>query len=193
MSALPWATASSPRSRQSNTGLKVDWGYTWAQRWPMYSPKDVKKFWERVTPLSKDECWVWLNGRCKGRGKFYCGGKLLPAYRVAWEIHHNQRFPEGLIPMHICNNGSCVNPHHIVPGTYSDNTRMAVADGIHPMGQRHHNGAKTHCKHGHEYTPENSLVWYPESGRKQCLECACKRLSLNGARLLRKRQERMLK
>ncbi|MFD4992816.1 hypothetical protein ACFWH7_04335 [Cellulosimicrobium cellulans] len=33
-----------------------------------------------------------------------------------------------------------------------------------------HQRAKTHCPHGHEYTPENTIV-YPSDGRRRCLTC----------------------
>jgi len=33
-----------------------------------------------------------------------------------------------------------------------------------------HQRAKTHCPHGHEYTPENTLV-YPSDGRRRCRAC----------------------
>lgn len=33
-----------------------------------------------------------------------------------------------------------------------------------------HQRAKTHCPHGHEYTPENTIV-YPSDGRRRCRTC----------------------
>jgi hypothetical protein len=33
------------------------------------------------------------------------------------------------------------------------------------------NKAKTHCKYGHEYTPENTLYWPGDKGRRRCREC----------------------
>ena len=29
---------------------------------------------------------------------------------------------------------------------------------------------KTHCKHGHEYTPENTAIW--DEGYRRCRECS---------------------
>ncbi|MFJ1510902.1 hypothetical protein [Cellulosimicrobium funkei] len=33
-----------------------------------------------------------------------------------------------------------------------------------------HQRAKTHCPHGHEYMPENTIV-YPSDGRRRCRAC----------------------
>ncbi|NMF29576.1 hypothetical protein [Cellulosimicrobium aquatile] len=33
-----------------------------------------------------------------------------------------------------------------------------------------HQRAKTHCPHGHEYTPENTIV-FPSDGRRRCRSC----------------------
>lgn len=33
-----------------------------------------------------------------------------------------------------------------------------------------HNSAKTHCVHGHAYTPENTYI-VPSSGARACREC----------------------
>ncbi|NMF28888.1 hypothetical protein [Cellulosimicrobium aquatile] len=45
--------------------------------------------------------------------------------------------------------------------------RTGSADGI---GGGGHQRAKTHCPHGHEYTPENTIV-YPSDGRRRCRRC----------------------
>jgi len=52
-------------------------------------------------------------------------------------------------------------------GTHSQNIWDAVRHGTHPQA------SKTHCKRGHEFTPENTYI-NPTSGGRQCR--ACKRL-----------------
>lgn len=47
-------------------------------------------------------------------------------------------------------------------GTNSDNMRDRRRDGTDPML------SKTHCPHGHEYTPENTLM---DSGSRKCRAC----------------------
>ncbi|MFJ4173388.1 NUMOD4 domain-containing protein [Microbacterium sp. NPDC089696] len=51
-------------------------------------------------------------------------------------------------------------------GTHAQNSRDMVENG-------HHRGlAKTHCKHGHEFTPENTHVY---RGRRTCRRCVIMR------------------
>jgi hypothetical protein len=46
----------------------------------------------------------------------------------------------------------------------SGNVLDQVRDGV------HHNAAKTHCKRGHRFTPENTYL-KPTSGARQCRRC----------------------
>lgn len=50
---------------------------------------------------------------------------------------------------HLCRNRRCVNPTHMEVVTPNENWRR----GASPVGI---NARKTHCKHGHEFTPENT-------------------------------------
>jgi hypothetical protein len=44
----------------------------------------------------------------------------------------------------------------------------AIADGVF----QRHNALKTHCRHGHEYTKENTYV--RSNGRRSCKTCVLK-------------------
>jgi hypothetical protein len=48
-------------------------------------------------------------------------------------------------------------------GTQSDNRHDSVRNGRHPMA------IKTHCKYGHEYTPENTQIL--DGRRRKCRKC----------------------
>ena len=48
--------------------------------------------------------------------------------RKIWEEHYGERF-EGEVAMHLCDEGRCGEPSHIVPGSYKDNTQDAFQKG----------------------------------------------------------------
>ena len=119
------------------------------------------------------DCWIWLAARVKGYGRFWVNGHTPPAHRWFYEQVRGPIDSE-LVLDHLCRNPSCVNPAHLEPVTDAVN----VLRGVGPAAQ---NARKTRCPHGHEYTPENTLV--RSCGRRQCVAC---RESYNAAK--RKRQ-----
>lgn len=131
------------------------------------------RFAEKVETRSPRECWPWRGSMApRGYGTIYVNGKNVRASRVAWSLRHGIPFPEGLDACHTCDNPSCVNPDHIWPGTKRQNALDAVRKGrVKPelMRVRNHNTEKTHCRHGHEYSPENTC--FTVSGRRVCRIC----------------------
>lgn len=103
-------------------------------------------------------CWWWT--ACinpdTGYGTFW-DGKVLSAHRWAYE-HFVGPIPEGLHLDHLCRVRRCVNPAHLEPVTLAENVRR---------GER---ATKTHCKNGHEFTPENTIR-RNKPGR-ECRTCA---------------------
>lgn len=68
--------------------------------------------------------------------------------------------PEGLVLDHLCRNRSCINPDHLEPVTDGENIRRGISA----------NGLKTHCKHGHEFTPDNIII--VTDGYRNCRICS---------------------
>ena len=135
-----------------------------------------ERFWKRVEIGPPNKCWRWL-GRMRGGirmarpyGVIWSNSKHRPASQIAWEIDNGKPFPEGMMACHTCDN-TCVNPFHIWPGTMSDNIKDAVAKGRHKSVGR---SALTHCKHGHEFTPENTIV-RPGTIHRVCRTCRDRR------------------
>ena len=71
----------------------------------------------RVTP----GCWIWIACSTKGGyGQISKKRKMVMAHRAAYELYV-EAIQDGLIIRHKCDNPRCVNPDHLVPGTYKDN------------------------------------------------------------------------
>jgi hypothetical protein len=116
-------------------------------------------------------CWLPPPGRRGPRredhGRYrhiWIGGKKRRRHVVSFEAFHGP-VPDGHEVCHSCDNPPCFCPEHLHSGTHGDNLREMVARGRWRGGGYN----RTHCKRGHERTPEN-LYEHP-SGAKQCRVC----------------------
>ena len=115
----------------------------------------AERLWPRVDKSAgPDGCWVWTGARRNGfgYGEIWSGGnegRPLVTHRVAWEATRGP-VPEGMQLDHICKNAACCNPAHLRVVTPRQNY-VDFSDSPHAL-----NAKKTHCKHGHEFTPENT-------------------------------------
>lgn len=95
-------------------------------------------------------CWEWTAARYGGGyGGIRVGGKLRPAHRVSYELAVGP-IPEELVIDHLCRNRACVNPDHLEVVSFRENI-LRGKEAARPDLQ-------THCKQGHEYTPENTYI-----------------------------------
>jgi hypothetical protein len=112
-------------------------------------------------------CWLWMAHRNPwGYGRFhYTRNKPILAHRAAWRIFRGE-IPPGLLVCHSCDNPACVKPDHLWLGTNLDNQRDSKRKGRNP------NWDRTHCRKGHERTPENTrLVNSSGPVRRTCRIC----------------------
>lgn len=128
---------------------------------PSFSSAALDRFWSQVG--KGDCCWVWTGATNReGYGRFYACRDSFLAHRVAWSITKGD-VPQDKLVCHHCDNPKCVNPEHLFLGTNHDNMQDMTAKGRHPKLQ------KTHCPHGHEYTPENTVL--RGANQRRCLTC----------------------
>jgi len=122
------------------------------------------RFWRFVTPT--DGCWEWQGSTLKGYGRLRGDdGEVVLAHRLSYEMHVGP-IPAGLSIDHLCRTPLCVNPAHLEPVTLAENNRRALP--FRPPKAR-----PTHCKHGHELTPQNTIT--DPNGSRRCRECSRRR------------------
>jgi hypothetical protein len=101
-------------------------------------------------------CWIWQRGQShKKYGTLKRNGKVQPAHRYFYERHFGPLPPNKELH-HLCEQKLCVNPDHLEPVTDTEHARKHL---------------KTHCKHGHAFTPENTLFDRTNNNRRVCKAC----------------------
>ncbi len=131
---------------------------TWEQR--------EARFWsnfDKAGPVPEHRpdlgpCWVWkLRKNNKGYGLVtWHGIGTKTAHRTAFEFAHGP-IPTGLEPDHLCRNRACGRPDHMESVTHRENVRRSEP------------AQRTHCPHGHQYTPENTYI--QPKGSRACRTC----------------------
>lgn len=131
-----------------------------------------RRFWSKVVEAGPDECWFWSREKKpNGYGVFRPHGttKKVYAHRFAYEDIWGEGTASGLDVDHMCHNESdcpgghdcphraCCNPAHL----------RAVSRSVNLSAGRGGDLA-THCKNGHELTPDNLYV---SKGTRSCKTC----------------------
>jgi hypothetical protein len=113
----------------------------------------VEQFWERV--VKTEGCWEYTGPtNAQGYGRFQFEGKSWLAHRLAWHLVYGE-VPDELdhVKDRGCTSRRCVRLDHLEGVTHREN----VARGA--FGDKWRERAEaTHCKQGHELTPENTYV-----------------------------------
>lgn len=138
----------------------------------LYNDERIRQVvWRNIHPEPNTACWLWsgyVNADGYGRGYAVAGGKLTMAHRITYEALVGP-IPAGYELDHLCNVRPCCNPEHLEAVTHLENV----------LRMRHR---QTHCKWGHEFTPENTdMVRNGEV--RACLACRRVRNAAHVARV----------
>ena len=103
-------------------------------------------------PDYPDGCWIWTGATTQnGYGRVGFRGESHYVYRLTYEVFRGP-IPDGSYMDHACRTPSCGNPWHVTPVSPAVNVATAVGH----ISERR--AAQTHCKRGHEFTPENTYT-----------------------------------
>lgn len=107
-------------------------------------------------------CWMWTASKDKkGYAQFGIGNTWQGrCHRITYKMFVGP-IPEGLQVDHLCKRTSCVNPVHL----------EAVTGDVNYHRGDNTNANKTHCKRGHEFTPENTYVRKGIGTNRSCRAC----------------------
>ena len=125
----------------------------------MTYPSALQRFFGFVE-LAPNGCWLWHGHKRVGEyGGFWDDREFL-AHRWAYEAFIGP-VPEGDVLDHVCDTPACVNPRHVRPASQRENVLRGNAP---PAWQL----TRTHCKWGHPYDKENTLI---HAGKRECKTC----------------------
>lgn len=89
----------------------------------MRTIENEKGFWARVSKPTPTGCWLWKGELWRGGyGLFVSGGKSRAAHRVSYYLAKG-RIPWGKVIRHTCDERRCVQPRHLIIGSYQENTQ----------------------------------------------------------------------
>lgn len=137
-------------------------------QWVQHISKQGEK-WEvlqrHIIPVTESGCWLWESSENpQGYGQLTFKKQHYSAHCFSYELYRGA-IPEGMTLDHLCRVRCCVNPDHLEVVT----NKVNILRGI---GVTARNSRKTHCKHGHEFTPENTYIYkYRATGGRACLIC----------------------
>jgi len=149
----------------------------------------LERFWIRIdTSGGPQACWPWQGSKnSDGYGRFGITQRhIIPAHVFAYDLTYGALLP-GFEHDHLCHTSACqlgnncphracCNPDHIAPNTHRENTMRGTPGLRHAVNrlQGTHSSAlrakaRTHCRNGHPFTPQNTYL--DKKGARSCKIC----------------------
>lgn len=89
---------------------------------------DAQRFFDKMIPEPMSGCWLWLGGIMgKGYAAFHCQG-FIKGNRVSYAMFNGALTSADLV-RHKCDTPCCVNPDHLIIGSYINNHQDMVDRG----------------------------------------------------------------
>ena len=148
----------------------------------------LDRFEEKYIPEPNSGCWLWFGAWSQktGYGFIQSGdGKLDLAHRVSYRMFVGE-IPEGMQLDHLCRVRGCVNPAHLEAVSCKTNIRRGNTGRVAAERQL----SKTHCKYGHPYSEENTIITKGREGRGGRLCRTCNDIT-QARKVEKERQERL--
>lgn len=126
----------------------------------------------RIAVDPETGCWVWLGHVTNwGYARLRDQDVYVFLHRYFYELVHNngQRLPPSIHVHHECGEKRCCNPQHLRALSMREHSlhHQSIDKAIAASAVLHR--AQTHCKRGHEFTPENT--WVDRRGSRCCRHC----------------------
>jgi len=80
--------------------------------------------------VNSNGCWICVSHKpeISGYPRIKCKGVHSKAHRHVYKLY-NGDIPESVLIRHTCDERTCINPAHLIPGSHADNIRDAVERG----------------------------------------------------------------
>lgn len=92
------------------------------EAWKRRREPTIKKYLLNRVYVNKRGCWIWKNSKGKRGGTAEYAGKSEIASRASYKAFKGP-IPKSKLIRHTCDDARCINPKHLIPGTYKDNKR----------------------------------------------------------------------